>query len=115
MVLKLRCCFDSDITLKHFNFTTFKHRNFTTFKLYNLPVAKDTFFNKKTTLNARGKLIDLRSPKVMGIINTTPDSFYSESRKQTTADALAQAGKMLAEGAHFLDIGAYSSRPGAAD
>ncbi|WP_448699914.1 dihydropteroate synthase [Mucilaginibacter sp. AW1-3] len=78
-------------------------------------MAKDTFFNKKTTLNVRGKLIDLASPKVMGIINITPDSFYAGSRSQTLDDALAQAGKMLADGAHFLDIGAYSSRPGAAD
>ena len=78
-------------------------------------MAKDTFFNKKTTLNVRGKLIDLASPKVMGIINITPDSFYAGSRKPTAGDALAQAGKMLSDGADFLDIGAYSSRPGAAD
>jgi dihydropteroate synthase len=78
-------------------------------------MAKDTFFNKKTTLNVRGKLISLASPKVMGIINITPDSFYAGSRKPTTGDALAQADKMLADGADFLDIGAYSSRPGAAD
>jgi dihydropteroate synthase len=78
-------------------------------------MAKDTFFNKKTTLNACGKLIDLRSPKVMGIINITPDSFYQASRKQNADEAVTQAGKMLAEGAHFLDIGAYSSRPGAID
>jgi len=78
-------------------------------------VAKDTFFHKKLTLNAGGKLIDLTVPKVMGIINLTPDSFYAGSRKQGVDDALQQAGKMLAEGATFLDIGAYSSRPGAAD
>jgi len=78
-------------------------------------MAKDTFFRKNTTLNVRGKLIDLTEPKVMGIINITPDSFYAGSRKTTVDDALAQAGKMLAEGAAFLDIGAYSSRPGATD
>lgn len=78
-------------------------------------MAKDTFFNKKTTLNVRGKLIDIASPKVMGIINITPDSFYAGSRKPTTEDALTQAGKMLSDGADFLDIGAYSSRPGATD
>jgi len=78
-------------------------------------MAKDTFFNKKTTLNTRGKLMVLRVPKVMGIINITPDSFYQASRTQNTGDALAQAEKMLAEGADLLDIGAYSSRPGAAD
>jgi len=78
-------------------------------------VAKDTFFNKKTTLNARGKLIDLSTPEVMGIINITPDSFYAGSRHQNTGAALQQAGKMLADGAAILDIGAYSSRPGATD
>jgi dihydropteroate synthase len=67
----------------------------------------------KNTLNAGGRIIDLATPKVMGIINITPDSFYSDSRKTNTADILAQAGKMLAEGADILDLGAYSSRPGA--
>ncbi|MDB5005346.1 MAG: dihydropteroate synthase [Mucilaginibacter sp.] len=79
------------------------------------PVAKDTFFHKKTTLNVAGKLIDLSTPKVMGIINLTPDSFYADSRQPSIADALQQAEKMLADGATFLDLGAYSSRPGADD
>ncbi|EHQ25435.1 dihydropteroate synthase [Mucilaginibacter paludis] len=78
-------------------------------------MAKDTFFRKKMTLNAGGKLIDLNSPKIMGIINITPDSFYAESRKMSLDSALLQAEKMLSDGADFLDIGAYSSRPGAAD
>ena len=78
-------------------------------------MAKDTFFQKKHTLNAGGRLIDLSSPKVMGIINITPDSFYAVSRKQGIEEALLQAGKMLGEGATFLDLGAYSSRPGAVD
>jgi len=78
-------------------------------------VAKDTFFQKKATLNAGGKLIDLSTPKVMGIINLTPDSFYAGSRKQDISSALQQAEKMLTDGADFLDIGAYSSRPGAED
>ena len=78
-------------------------------------MAKDTFFNKNITLNAAGKLIDLSKPLVMGIINITPDSFYQASRKQTVTEALQQAGKMLADGAAMLDIGAYSSRPGAVD
>jgi len=76
-------------------------------------MAKDTFFRKKITLNAGGKLIDLQQPKVMGIINITPDSFFADSRKITTESALAQATKMLTGGADILDIGAYSSRPGA--
>jgi dihydropteroate synthase len=79
-------------------------------------MAKDTTeFNKKRTINAASKLIELDTPKVMGIINITPDSFFSESRKTNVEDAIKQAGKMLADGADFLDIGAYSSRPGAVD
>ena len=78
-------------------------------------MAKDTFFQKKTTLNAGGKLMDLSRPAVMGIINLTPDSFYAGSRKQEIDAALLQAEKMLDEGASFLDLGAYSSRPGAED
>lgn len=78
-------------------------------------MAKDTFFRKKGTINAGGKLLDMTVPKVMGIINITPDSFYAGSRRQDASSALEQAGKMLAEGADFLDIGAYSSRPGATD
>jgi dihydropteroate synthase len=85
--------------------------NFTT----KILVAKDTFFHKKATLNAGGKLIDLSTPKVMGIINLTPDSFYAGSRRQDTDAILLQAQKMLDEGAAFLDLGAYSSRPGAED
>jgi dihydropteroate synthase len=78
-------------------------------------VAKDTFFRKKETLNAGGRLIDLSSPKVMGIINLTPDSFYAGSRAQGIEAAVRQAEKMLTEGATFLDLGAYSSRLGADD
>jgi dihydropteroate synthase len=78
-------------------------------------VAKDTFFHKKATLNAGGKLIDLSTPKVMGIINLTPDSFYAGSRQPAVEDAIRQAEKMLTEGATFLDLGAYSSRPNADD
>jgi len=78
-------------------------------------MAKDTSFHKKATLNAGGKLIDLSTPKVMGIINLTPDSFYAGSRKQGTDAAIQQARTMLNDGADFLDLGAYSSRPGADD
>lgn len=78
-------------------------------------MAKDTFFKKKVMLNAGSRLIDLSRPKVMGIINVTPDSFFAGSRKMETDDAVFIAQKMLNEGAEFLDLGAYSSRPGAAD
>jgi dihydropteroate synthase len=78
-------------------------------------MAKDTVLNKKTTINARGRLIDLSRPRVMGIINLTSDSFYAGSRKTDTEAVLQQAQKMLNDGASFLDLGAYSSRPGAVD
>ncbi|WP_461534172.1 dihydropteroate synthase [Sinomicrobium sp.] len=66
-----------------------------------------------TTINCKGKLIDLSSPKVMGILNITPDSFFDGGRYQRESAILKQTEKMLYEGAHFIDIGAYSSRPGA--
>lgn len=72
----------------------------------------------KKTLNCRGQLVDLTQPAVMGILNSTPDSFFAGSRL-TSADiassAVDVAGQMLAEGATFLDVGGYSTRPGAAD
>ncbi|PWG78410.1 dihydropteroate synthase [Pararcticibacter amylolyticus] len=76
---------------------------------------KNTVFHEKKTINAGGRLLDLSSPCVMGILNITPDSFYPGSRTASADEALRHAGKMLAEGAGILDIGAYSSRPGAAD
>jgi dihydropteroate synthase len=66
-------------------------------------------------MNAGGKLIDLSSPKVMGILNITPDSFYDGGRHNTVDAALLQAEKLLTAGADLLDLGAYSSRPGAAE
>jgi dihydropteroate synthase len=78
-------------------------------------MAKDTFLNAKRTLNVKGKLVDLALPRVMGILNLTPDSFYHHSRVSTVDDALRRAEGFLNEGAAFIDIGAYSSRPGAAE
>jgi len=65
------------------------------------------------TINCKGKLIDFDSPKVMGILNLTPDSFYDGGRYQTQKAILKQAEKMLIDGATFIDLGSYSSRPGA--
>jgi dihydropteroate synthase len=76
-------------------------------------MAKDTFLNRKTTLNVKGKLVDLSSPAVMGILNLTSDSFYSNSRIGSVDQALQRAEAILNEGGRFIDIGAYSSRPGA--
>lgn len=66
-------------------------------------------------INCKGWLIDLSEPKVMGIINITPDSFFSGSRKNSEKEILTTAETMLNDGATFLDLGAYSSRPGADD
>lgn len=76
-------------------------------------MAKDTFFCPKKTLNCGGKLVGLTSPQVMGILNLAPDSFYDGGKYLTPDQACLQAGKMLEEGAAFLDLGAASSRPGA--
>lgn len=76
---------------------------------------KDTFFQAKHTLNVEGQIIDLAQPKVMGILNLTPDSFYQGSRTQSDKELLSVAETMLADGADFLDLGAYSTRPGATD
>lgn len=67
------------------------------------------------SINCKGKLIDLNTPKVMGILNITPDSFYDGGSYKNEQDILKQAEKMLADGATFIDVGAYSSRPGAKD
>ncbi|MEN9547974.1 MAG: dihydropteroate synthase [Bacteroidota bacterium] len=64
------------------------------------------------TLNCKGRMLTIDEPVVMGIINITPDSFYSGSRQQTIDSVLFQAEKMLEEGATILDIGGQSTRPG---
>lgn len=64
------------------------------------------------TLNCKGRLLTIHQPIVMGIINTTPDSFHESSRVNSIEHALAQAEKMISEGATILDIGAQSTRPG---
>ncbi|MGB5323674.1 dihydropteroate synthase [Lutimonas sp.] len=62
-------------------------------------------------INCKGHLIDLDRPKVMGILNLTPDSFYDGGKYKSATEILRQVGKMLREGATFIDMGAYSSRP----
>jgi dihydropteroate synthase len=75
--------------------------------------SKDTFFSKKTTLNCRGKLLDLSVPKVMGILNVTPDSFYDGGRYVMDDTIKGRIDQLFSEGADIIDVGAYSSRPGA--
>lgn len=65
-------------------------------------------------LNVNGRLMDLSEPCVMGILNATPDSFYAGSRKQTEAEIAARADQIMAEGGNIIDVGAFSTRPGAA-
>jgi dihydropteroate synthase len=64
-------------------------------------------------INCKGRLIDLSTPKVMGILNCTPDSFFDGGKYRDETQLLQQAEKMLADGADFIDIGAYSSKPNA--
>ncbi len=65
------------------------------------------------TIRVNGQLMDLSTPKVMGILNVTPDSFYAGSRKETTSDIVNRVEQIITEGADMIDIGAYSSRPNA--
>lgn len=69
----------------------------------------------KGTININGQLLDLSTPKVMGIVNLTPDSFFEGSRVQTDMQVAERVRLLLTEGADILDVGAYSSRPGADD
>lgn len=71
------------------------------------------FFKQAKTINCNGKLLDLTEPKVMGIINITPDSFYSKSRFIGQQNVLDRVTQIVSEGADIIDVGAYSSRPGA--
>jgi dihydropteroate synthase len=65
------------------------------------------------TINIKGRLMDLSTPQVMGILNVTPDSFYSGSRKQTEMEIAQRANQIIEEGGCFIDVGAFSTRPGA--
>ena len=75
--------------------------------------VEDTYFHSNNLISVKDKLLDFNTPKVMGIVNCTPDSFYSESRKQSEIDILKQVEKHLSDGAEIIDLGGYSSRPGA--
>ena len=77
-------------------------------------MQNNVFYTNKS-LNVRGKLIDLSRPKVMGILNVTPDSFHDGGKFTDEKSVLHHVKKMLDEGADFIDVGGYSSRPGAAN
>ncbi len=76
---------------------------------------KDTLFSSKLRFNTKGILREFPNPIVMGILNATPDSFYEDSRVNSLEAALGKAEQMINEGASIIDIGGYSSRPGAAE
>ena len=74
---------------------------------------QDKVITKKTSLNFSGNLEDINHPQIMGILNLTPDSFYDGGSNKTVEVSINNVKKMLADGANFIDLGAYSSRPGA--
>ena len=74
---------------------------------------KDTFFSRKLTINCGGELLDLSQPKIMGVLNITPDSFYDGGKYASKENILGRVRTMINDGCDILDIGAYSSRPGA--
>ncbi len=74
---------------------------------------KGTFFCKKTTINCKGKILNLQHPIVMGILNITPDSFYDAGKNNSETTVLKKVEQMLVEGASIIDIGATSTKPGA--
>lgn len=76
---------------------------------------QNTVFSTNKTLNIKGRLVDLTVPKIMGILNVTPDSFFDGGRYLQEDEILKQVEKMLSEGAWFIDVGGYSSRPNAED
>ncbi|MBC6611090.1 dihydropteroate synthase [Hymenobacter sp. BT507] len=81
-----------------------------------LQAPQDTCFSPRQTLRCpHGRVLDLSRPQVMGILNLTPDSFFEGSRVGSDADLLRRAEAMLQAGAAVLDLGGYSSRPGAED
>ena len=67
------------------------------------------------TINVNGRLMDISQPQVMGILNVTPDSFYEGSRMQTEREIAERANQIISEGATMIDVGAYSTRPGASE
>ncbi|MCK5371611.1 MAG: dihydropteroate synthase, partial [Cyclobacteriaceae bacterium] len=75
--------------------------------------SKDKVFYSKNTLNINGNLLDLSSPKIMGILNVTDDSFYDGGKYLKENEIFLQAETLISDGADIIDVGGYSSRPGA--
>ena len=77
--------------------------------------VQDTFFLKKKSINCGGKILNLDEPLVMGILNATPDSFFDGSKHSNEKSIITHVKQQLADGAAIIDVGGYSSRPGAAE
>lgn len=77
--------------------------------------GKDTIFYSKKTLNLKGKIFDLSTPIVIGILNVTPDSFYDGGLYENLTAIIERAGTIIEQGGSIIDVGGYSSRPGATD
>ncbi len=96
------------------NYCRFVKRLFTLHVFTMIISATDKkYFKKKETINYNGELFDLNKPRVMGILNVTPDSFYDGGRYNHFETAMKRVGEMIAEGADIIDVGACSTRPGA--
>ncbi len=96
------------------NYCRFVKRLFTLHDFTMIISATDKkYFKKKETINYNGDLFDLSKPKVMGVLNVTPDSFYDGGRYNHFEMAINRVGEMISEGADIIDIGACSTRPGA--
>ena len=78
-------------------------------------LTKDKVFYSKKTWNIQGKILDFSSPIVMGILNITPDSFFDGGRYSNERKVLDRASQIIQEGAGIIDVGGYSTRPGASD
>ena len=86
---------------------------FSKFRLMQNLKPKDTFFSKNFSLNIKGKLLDLSVPRVMGILNLSPDSFYDGGKYSTKDEIKKRVDQIIEEGAKIIDVGAVSTRPGA--
>ena len=89
------------------------HRKWRASAAKKIIFMEDMNAKKGYTINVRGRLVDLSRPLVMGILNVTPDSFYQGSRKQTEVEIAQRTNQIIEEGGEMIDVGAFSTRPGA--
>ena len=99
--------------IKKVRYVTARYKNFENIVFFriNLIILQDMKKPVDYTVNVRGRLIDLSEPRVMGILNVTPDSFFSGSRKQTEREIAERANAIMEEGGTFIDVGALRLMP----